>query len=819
MAKNTVAPKHRFRILSLNIWGIPHTPFCMRRIDELCRIIRTGGRPDDELCDHCRRRFYDQLPESYRAEYDRQRREKEAKFDRDHPRDCGAQERPWASNSNWDVICLQEAWFWQHREQLICAGLDAGYAFHHYFQHGTGFPLWPGQGGTGILILSKHPIVDVEYRKFAVNGKPYRFDHMDGVAGKGVGLVRVLKPGVQRPVDVYVSHLISNYTEAAYSTDDYRAHRIAQAYEVGRFIRSTVRGDLAVLCGDLNSLPTTLPVRLVKQLAGLDDAFDVMSRARGDEYSFHGYTYGHEANPFTSLAKSQRMDYVMYLSRPRETQSDRGGRNDNANGGGGDDDDDRTEQERASRYSQWHVNRFRVENLYVRDEQGRVVSVTHDAQTGVWSEDDERAFGGVEEDYDIPPIYSPYARGIEQPQCPSCGGADGFDHKRGDDRRSSTSTSESDSNLEARMRSKRLRGGRSRSARARQAKRNGHAVGGGGDDDDIDDNDDDTSKSSSGPRKFKMAISDHLGVSAEFVLLHHRLDGERKENNLIPSASSLNLYASLTGDESGEGDVVQSDINNDDSSVLRQRHSSRQRSVTPTAGSTSGKRKPKRKQHKRSNSTNFDMHSNEEEGVDPDCRHNSFVACAEKTVSLHFANQLLEYKHHRRALLIDSETMVRWGIQEAKQRRNWHFTRGWLGLLLVFLLWYTGKATAWTSAWSSLDDDAPFADAAFAWVLSTLTYALYFVGEPWFICDLLLAWYSVHDEIRTLRETLLELAVERRRELYVNIFPDSLLSRDPATAQERLGRIRAMHRQRSLSSDRSQSNAPAAMFHSYNLDW
>jgi len=37
--------------------------------------------------------------------------------------------------------------------------------------------------------------------------------------------------------------------------DPYRAHRIAQAFEIAQFINSTHMGSLAVLMGDLNSQP------------------------------------------------------------------------------------------------------------------------------------------------------------------------------------------------------------------------------------------------------------------------------------------------------------------------------------------------------------------------------------------------------------------------------------------------------------------------------------------------------------------------------------------------------------------------------------
>jgi hypothetical protein len=56
--------------------------------------------------------------------------------------------------------------------------------------------------------------------------------HHDWQVGKGVGLARVLTPsGV---VDVYVSHFVSQYED---ESDEYIAHRVAQALEAASFVR------------------------------------------------------------------------------------------------------------------------------------------------------------------------------------------------------------------------------------------------------------------------------------------------------------------------------------------------------------------------------------------------------------------------------------------------------------------------------------------------------------------------------------------------------------------------------------------------------
>lgn len=65
------------------------------------------------------------------------------------------------SSGRWDVIALQEVWHARERDALRKAALAAGLRYSRHFEHGCGAPIMgPGAGGTGLLVLSRFPIVE-----------------------------------------------------------------------------------------------------------------------------------------------------------------------------------------------------------------------------------------------------------------------------------------------------------------------------------------------------------------------------------------------------------------------------------------------------------------------------------------------------------------------------------------------------------------------------------------------------------------------------------------------------------------------------------
>ncbi len=104
-----------------------------------------------------------------------------------------------------DVIGLQEVFSAGDRKLLVEAAGRGGLVHSHYFQSGL--------MGSGLLTLSRYPIVDRSFLRFRLNGRPQDLVRVDYYAGKGVGRVRVLTP--EGPVDVYNAHLIAPISSSA----------------------------------------------------------------------------------------------------------------------------------------------------------------------------------------------------------------------------------------------------------------------------------------------------------------------------------------------------------------------------------------------------------------------------------------------------------------------------------------------------------------------------------------------------------------------------------------------------------------------------
>ncbi|CAM9762294.1 unnamed protein product [Pylaiella littoralis] len=212
----------------------------------------------------------------------------------------------------WDVIALQEVWHARERDALRRAALSADLRYSRYFEHGCGAPvLGAGMGGTGLLVLSRFPITESFFWRFSANGQPYQLQHSDYLGGKGVGLARIHTPaGV---VDLFVSHLHADYSRAKGSgmPDRYKAHRVAQAFEVAHIIRLASRSPLVLLLSDLNAGPGSMPYGLQRSVAGLGDAFaDAKPGEAGNTCEATDNVFSNGRDP------PARLDYVFFKASP-----------------------------------------------------------------------------------------------------------------------------------------------------------------------------------------------------------------------------------------------------------------------------------------------------------------------------------------------------------------------------------------------------------------------------------------------------------------------------------------------------------------------
>jgi sphingomyelin phosphodiesterase 2 len=188
-----------------------------------------------------------------------------------------------------DVLCFQEV-FLPGCPKTLINRLHEHYPYYHHFASGL--------VGSGLLTLSKYPIVDVAFHRFRMGGKPLRLEHGDYYAGKGIGFTRIDTPhGI---VDVYNCHTHAQYERE--NDNEYAVYTNTNLYEGIRFIHAHSHSNAVILCGDLNTRPDQLGYRILTQLGNLSNTYF-------GYYQQHPITYAAE-NPYTHDF-NQCLDYVL----------------------------------------------------------------------------------------------------------------------------------------------------------------------------------------------------------------------------------------------------------------------------------------------------------------------------------------------------------------------------------------------------------------------------------------------------------------------------------------------------------------------------
>jgi endonuclease/exonuclease/phosphatase family metal-dependent hydrolase len=160
-----------------------------------------------------------------------------------------------------DVVALQELWVPEDATLIAARLADAGLPHHHRF---SSHPA--GQSESGLFIASRYPIDEVRFEAFRAGTTPYIPWHLDWMARKGVGVVRL-----KTPAGPFV--LANTHFQASYAVGDYSFVQLSQALQLAKMVRAD--GDEhppLLVVGDLNVAPDTLPVRVLATRAGLTHA-------------------------------------------------------------------------------------------------------------------------------------------------------------------------------------------------------------------------------------------------------------------------------------------------------------------------------------------------------------------------------------------------------------------------------------------------------------------------------------------------------------------------------------------------------------------
>jgi endonuclease/exonuclease/phosphatase family metal-dependent hydrolase len=214
-----------------------------------------------------------------------------------------------------DVICLQEVFRRPHR-QFIARELAGAYPHNAGIRH-PGLPL-----GTGLLVLSRHPIAWARPHEFRVSYMEQKLIIRMGmleclVCHPALGHVRVIN-----------LHLVAGglfgHPESA-RAESVRAHQIAQALELaaGHDGCEGEEADVTVIAGDLNAGPHTSVKNYQQMLdAGFTDIFaenDSCAMSATDSSAAPRITWD-PANPMITGARPmslppQRIDHVFVRAR------------------------------------------------------------------------------------------------------------------------------------------------------------------------------------------------------------------------------------------------------------------------------------------------------------------------------------------------------------------------------------------------------------------------------------------------------------------------------------------------------------------------
>lgn len=230
------------------------------------------------------------------------------------------------STMNCDIVTLQEVWMQKDFEYIVDKTRHS-LPYSKYFYSG---PL-----GSGLAILSKYPIISTAYHRYALNGKPLKFQHGDYYVGKGCGTVLINHP-LLGLTEIFNTHLHAGYG----MKHQYTAHRATQCWQLCNLLRaSAAMGRQIILSGDFNSVPTSFTYRLIREQGFMTDSwlqvhgepeegkFDKDNLTAVSFTQYFGFTSN---SPFNSFSRNyvpndldgarkilgKRLDYIFYRYTP-----------------------------------------------------------------------------------------------------------------------------------------------------------------------------------------------------------------------------------------------------------------------------------------------------------------------------------------------------------------------------------------------------------------------------------------------------------------------------------------------------------------------
>ncbi|MCP5059249.1 MAG: hypothetical protein GY937_21295 [bacterium] len=192
-----------------------------------------------------------------------------------------------AEKLSLDVFAIQESWTDEGRDLLLSGLREIGLK-HAWHNPRT-------SGGSGLLLVSRHPLGEARFHRFRLSGLPERIDHGDYFSGKGAVVVSIDTPA--GPVDILDTHLVAHY--ASDPIDTYFGHRVGQVIEIAQLLSPSERPVVAL--GDFNVRESGPEYPILVGLSGLVDAATLLDRRFDTILAPH---------PYREIDHRERIDYV-----------------------------------------------------------------------------------------------------------------------------------------------------------------------------------------------------------------------------------------------------------------------------------------------------------------------------------------------------------------------------------------------------------------------------------------------------------------------------------------------------------------------------
>ncbi|KIY73558.1 inositol phosphophingolipids phospholipase C [Cylindrobasidium torrendii FP15055 ss-10] len=222
--------------------------------------------------------------------------------------------------STHDIVTLQELWVLKDYEYIRTAVIR-NLPYSKFF--------YSGALGAGLCIFSRFPIISTAVHPYSLNGEPLDVAAGDWFVGKAAASVVLLHP-ILGELQVFNTHLFAKGGEEG--PEYRRAHRLVNAWEFAKLVRQAAElGRYVIAAGDFNSVPSTLPMTIIRDHASLYDSW-VETHGEEDplqtsippppeaikrfgvtaDSPLNSYSAGKPLDAFAKKHWGKRLDYIFY---------------------------------------------------------------------------------------------------------------------------------------------------------------------------------------------------------------------------------------------------------------------------------------------------------------------------------------------------------------------------------------------------------------------------------------------------------------------------------------------------------------------------